>query len=36
LLKGDGRSRGADSPDNMRQDPALHSLSLHPGKKMVR
>ncbi|MCU0720939.1 MAG: hypothetical protein MUC83_14610 [Pirellula sp.] len=31
-----GRSRGAGSPDNMREDAAAHSLSFQPGQKMAR
>ncbi len=31
-----GRSRGAGSPDNMREDAASHSLSFQPGQKMAR
>ncbi len=31
-----GRSRGAGSPDNMREDAVSHSLSFQPGQKMAR
>ncbi|MFN7844751.1 MAG: hypothetical protein ACK5N9_23765 [Pirellula sp.] len=31
-----GRSRGAGSPDNMREDAVSHSLSFQPGQKMAK
>jgi hypothetical protein len=31
-----GRSRGAGSPDNMRENAVSHSLSFQPGQKMAR
>ncbi|MFO0381009.1 MAG: hypothetical protein ACK506_04855, partial [Pirellula sp.] len=31
-----GRSRGAGSPDHMREDAVSHSLSFQPGQKMAR
>jgi len=31
-----GRSRGAGSPDKMREDAVSHSLSFQPGQKITR